>query len=196
MKLTKTLIATASLLAAANAWAVQFVESGDTGQTLATAHTVNMTNQIVGSVDQGTADLYLFFWRGGDFHVNTNISGFDTQLFLFNSAGQGLWANDDGGAGFGLLSQINATLSQGYYYIGVSGYNLDPYSAAGLIFPTSPFTDQHGPMNNSPLTHWAGGSGGGNYWLNFRTEVSEPSLITMLGLGLVVLGFAVRRRKA
>lgn len=183
-------------------------EVGDAGETLGTAQAVaGGTSQIQGSVS-GDADLFSFFWGGGSFYVNTVGSTFDSQLFLFDSTGAGVWGNDDGIAFAGPAYISDANLAAGQYYLGVSGYNYDPYSASGLIFDSYPYDPVYGPNNTAPLSYWSGGSGSGSYSINFQqitssgdpvgdptpTGVPAPLGGGLLALGLMAMG-TLRARK-
>src|SRR4051812_20745378 len=169
MKNTKITAVLAALLISGAAHATPFVEIPDAGQTLGTAQALaGGTDQVIGSVAGGDADLYSFYWGGGAFYVNSVGSPFDSQLFLFNENGVGVLGNDDGIAFAGPAYLQTGSLAAGLYYLGISGYNYDPYSATGLIFQSSPYDPVYGPQNTDPLDHWAGGSGGGSYSINFQ----------------------------
>jgi len=217
----KTKILSAALLAASmftqNAFAVTHVETGDAGQTLGTAQAVaGGVDQITGT-SNGTADLFSFYWGGGAFYANTVGSTGDSQLFLFDSAGMGVWGNDDGIAFAGPAYISDANLTAGLYYIGASGYNYDPRDAAGnLIFQSSPFGPVYGPNAGAgALASWSGGNSGTNYSINFQqitsngtsvggstgtgsgpTGVPEASTLALFGLGLFGLGFTRRNKKS
>ena len=200
IKATGTLLATAiGVLFAGQALAIPITETTDAGQTLGTATTVAAnTTQINGSLSND-ADLFRFGWGGGAFYVSTSLGTLsDTQLFLFNSSGVGIFANDDCSTSV-LSSCITATLAAGTYFLGISAYDLDPRNAANaLLFPSTPFTGQPGPSNTSPLDHWSGSSGDtGTYAINFRTattSVPEPATLSLIGAGLLGLGVLRRRR--
>jgi hypothetical protein len=122
----------------------------------------------------------------------------DPQLFLFDSVGRGLFANDDGGAG--LTAKIEATLTAGIYYLGISKYDRDPLDANGNeIFPDGPFTAQVQPFDpNAILNRWRGVPSEGSSLANYEilltaTPVPTPALLPgLMGMGLGVW----RRRKS
>jgi hypothetical protein len=149
-------------------------EQSDAGEMPATADPsigVSWLNEIRGTLGSQETDMYrVRLCNPGIFSAST-VDGatFDSQLFLFNSAGIGVTANDDS---VGTLSRIDTTCigptQTGGYLLAVSQYNRDPQSAGGLIFPNT-FAGVHcntAAGGASPLTSWVGASGtGGNYSL-------------------------------
>jgi len=211
MKLPNIKIASAmaSLLLPMGASAA-YIEVGDAGQTLATAQAVpGGTSVITGSLTTGTADLFSFNWGGGAFYVNSVGTSWDSQLFLFNSTGAGVQGNDDGISFAGPAYLQLGALAAGTYYLGISVFNLDPYSASGIIFQSSPFAGLYGPNNSDPLSSWAGSSGsGGAYTINFQrvtsdgTPIGDPNPVgvpdggtTLALLSMSLGGIAWARRK-
>ncbi|MFB2892112.1 DVUA0089 family protein [Aerosakkonemataceae cyanobacterium BLCC-F50] len=170
-----------------SAQAATFRESGDAGQTLDTAQNVGGgITQILGNYQNSNADLFSFLWNGGAFSATASAS-FDTQLFLFNSEGRGVIANDDD-ISIGGGSRIATTLSQGLYYLGISGYNNDPVSRGGSIF-TDNWSGVQTPTGSggaSPLSGWTGGGSNGSYQINISETASVPEPASTLGL--LVLG--------
>ena len=117
-------------------------------------------------------DLFEIYINGTSLFSATTVgldtTIFDTQLFLFNAAGAGVYANDDTTA-FNKRSTINApvALTPGFYFLGVSAYGAIPRSggttAAFDMFPNSvddtTITDFTGlrtpnPSVTGPLTNW------------------------------------------
>ena len=80
-----------------------YTESGDAGQTLATAQNAGAfpgtASTISGTIANGNdADLYSFNLAATttlQFALTSTTNGIDTGLFLFNSTGQALFANND-----------------------------------------------------------------------------------------------------
>ncbi len=209
MKL-KTLIISASLLfAAQGAFAIPYNEVGDAGDSLGSAQAAGSANSggiIGGFGGTGDVDMYSFTWAGGGLYIDSfSAFTFDTQLFLFDSAGFGVLGNDDhggacpGAAGSGLQSclDLSAGLSAGTYYIAISSFNNDPLDgAATAMMSCAGFTTQCA-STGGPLASWSGPSGtpgSSSYAINFTpTGVTEPSILLLLGIGLAGLGFARRR---
>lgn len=77
-----------------------------------------------------TAGRYFFDTAGSDV--------VDTQLFLFDAAGNGLtWNNDRSTAPVDTWSALDAFLDAGNYFIGVSMFGLDPFDdLSNSIFDT------------------------------------------------------------
>jgi len=190
----------ATTLTASTAWAIPYFEVGDAGQNLTDAQFVGGgVDVIYGNVGNNSADLFSFYWGGGAFAVNTFGSTADTQLFLFNAAGQGVWANDQAG-GTSASQIIDPALGAGLYFIGISVFDYDPYSSVGAIFPSAPFSGQFGPLNDSPLDYWASYSGhsgpSGDYLVNFSapTALPEPGTLALFAFGLAGLALTRRRK--
>jgi len=216
--LKASLVAATGLLALGEAAsAFTWVESGDAGALLGSSQSVSG----VGSLDFITGgigpadfeDLYEIYIPDGSLFSATltapGSAGFDPQLFLFDSSGMGVYANDDD---VGLLSTLPAGHAEspaapGTYYLAISPYDNDPTSAGGLIFPTFPYGAVYGPTGPggaSPLSGWTGSSfyDSGAYSIALtgaeaaRTPVPEPTTLTVLAIGLCGAGLRWRRRRS
>jgi hypothetical protein len=176
--------------AAAATWA----EVGDAGQLPATAQRPvstalgpmpgNALTEITGTI-AGTAgaDMYRICKLG-----NSNSSATtavapgtlgDPQLFLFNTGGFGLQGNDDIAIA-DLQAELPPTFfSFGVYYLAISGYNADPVSVGGLIFPdTFPgVVGPTGPGGGSPISDWVGTEGTGTYRITLTGYYFCPSFM-------------------
>ena len=177
-------------------------EIGDAGETLASAARVPgpgpyALNRISGFLAPSQADLFRIYVSGGPFGATTvtnTSSFFDTQLFLFDEQGHGIFANDDD-ASLPPQSTIFApgTLSAGWYYLGIAAFGYDPVSSGGLIFPpvdnflvlSTDLRSATGPGGASPLTGFTGvSSEGGAYAIELTgvQTVPEPSSAALVSL--------------
>jgi PEP-CTERM motif len=212
-------------LAAAPAHAVDFTESGDAGQTVATGQTttgaagalVNIFGSLSATND---ADLFLInITNPGSFSAMTVSLGgddLDTQLFLFTLSGAPVFANDDAASGTTLLSALPAghvfgPVAAGLYYIGVSLSGYDPVNLANqLLFATGLPTDTRGPASGLQPATLDGFSGDGfgttgGYNIRFTgaavgsvttiPAVPEPSNVLMLLAGGALVAQWARRSR-
>jgi hypothetical protein len=148
-------------------------ESGDAGGLPSTAQDVGSgaVTQILGSFTGGAdVDVYrVCLTDGASFSASTVAPmSLDTQLFLFDADGLGVYANDDAGIGV-RGSRLPARhrfspTSGGEYYVALSSFNNDPRSAAGEIFPdvfsASLYPDgvvnAAGGGSDEPVSSWVG----------------------------------------
>jgi hypothetical protein len=174
-------------------------ESGDAGDLPATAQDVGSSavTSILGSFATGSdADVYrMCLTDGASFSASTAAAPpRDTQLFLFDADGIGVYANDDTGLGVH-VSRLPANhsfspTSGGEYYLAVSAFNNDPWSGAGLIFPDvfsaslypEGVVDASGPGAAEPVSSWTGAPRGssGPYVINLTgttaCDTTPPSV--------------------
>ena len=175
--------------AAATAASVTWAEVGDAGQTLSTAQVViglpgDTLTAITGNISSASDhDLYdIRITNGATFSattVGTPGTLDDTQLFLFNSAGIGVYANDDDASALGALAERSTlpaggsptAIAPGLYYLLIDASQSYPVSTpatvAGLIFPNFTLTSvpqvastavvgPTGPGGALPLTGYTG----------------------------------------
>jgi hypothetical protein len=122
-------------------------EVGDAGDVRVTANDMgdSAVTRINGSFTGAEdSDLYrICLSTGASFSAST-VGGtlpasLDTQLFLFDEQGYGVYANDDWpNASHGSMLPANHRFSPatgGVYYLAVSQFNRDPQSSLGEIFP-------------------------------------------------------------
>ena len=138
--------------------------------------------QITGTLTQDDRDMYSFFTAGGVFSATVATPSLgpipDSQLFLFDSAGRGLLANDD----YLFLSgpsQITTNLAAGQYFLAISAFDDDPINEQGLIFPTFPDDEliQVGPfvVGGPPITGWIDtGTNPFTYTINLTNAFGSP----------------------
>ncbi len=217
-KFGATCVALSLFAVSANAGSHIWNEQGDAGDLPATAQDVDngggQLSNIIGASFDGV-DMYgivitdpngFSAWTSGDQGGAGGSADFDTQLYLFDSAGMGVLGNDDnpGGAPFhsGITVPANdgtgaAPAGPGNYYIAVSNFGNSPVSAGGQIFDQASFEEisgPDGPGGNSAITGWEGGAGG-NYdiFLTGAAGVPEPATLGLLGIGALAM---IRRRRA
>lgn len=133
-----------TVLFSGHAQAVTFTETDDAGETLSTAQVIPSEPLPLESISgtlAGDADLFQIFLTGGQTFSATTVGGanFDTQLFLFNADGFGVYFNDDSSgtqqSTLPASSQFTPTTS-GIYYLAVSGFDYNPVNEDGVdIFP-------------------------------------------------------------
>ena len=159
------------LTSAPFASAAPVAEVGDAGDLPATAQDVTGTgplDSISGTIEPASdKDVYRICLTGGQTFSATTVGGatIDTQLFLFDSAGLGVYANDDTQDGVLQSTLPSGGLSPsepGVYYLAISTWNYDPVSSEGLIFPDEPITavvGPTGPGGGVPISGWQGDPG-------------------------------------
>lgn len=196
-----------------------YTEVGDAGELPATAQTTTDASQafdeIKGTLSPTTGDsvdMYkIYVTGGGNFSAETvGGAAFDTELFLFDSSGKGVYANDDT-TGFltpSLLPANNALTptAAGYYYLAISQCCHQPFSSGGAIFSDVDGGSGHlllsgptGAGGSFPVSSFGGtfdqNPGGGAYTI-FLTgatiaptvpSVPEPSTFAFMLGGLALL---------
>jgi hypothetical protein len=175
--------------------AITFNEVGDAGNLPAfsqAAGVLPLLTTITGSIGNSTdSDMFaITISQAGTFSattVGTPGTLDDTQLFLFRFPGLGVVANDD--SNFALRSTIPSTpVTPGLYFLGISGFDVDPVSPGGLIFPSSPFGSVFGPSGpggGSAITGWQGSGTTGTYSIALDLQpVPEPGTLLLFGTAL------------
>lgn len=209
--------------------AASFTERRDAGETPDDAVAI-FSDQVspldsISGVLTGDADLFQIFLTGDQQFSATTLNADtllgipidnaigspndllgDTQLFLFDALGNGVYANDDsfGSSQATLPSLSLSPVESGIYFLGISGFDLDPVSAGGEIFPDGPdVVGPTGPGGNAPLLGFAGEStSSGRYTIALTgaqtiaapATVPEPTSVLSL-LTLAVLGLGARLGK-
>lgn len=191
------------------ATAAIWTEVGDAGPLPATAQAVipnESLTSISGTLSPVTdADMYLIFIDGGGTFSATTVGQpgtlFDSQLFLFDSTGRGVYANDDDGSAGG-IGEFRSTLpanhaltprTPGLYYLVITNSGVYPTSApAVLIFPninTGPtfqtaVVGPTGPGGGSPITGYslttAAGIGTYTIALTGASGIPAPASLVIL----------------
>jgi hypothetical protein len=158
-------ILTAALFLALPAGAFAASEDGDAGDLPGTAQ--DLTSAPVDAIDgsiggDSDQDLYRVCLEGGGGFSATTVGGseLDTQLFLFDADGLGVYANDDSEATRqSTLPALDprTPAAPGFYLLAVTPYDRDPQSPAGAIFPAGGgVLGPTGPGASQPLSGWAG----------------------------------------
>lgn len=206
-------------LAAGAAHATAVVEAGDAGQSLGGAQVTagsaainTFSGTLLTTSGSDYADLFrIYLSAGSTFSATTtasawNVNNFDTSLFLFDSTGHGVVANDDDPA-VGPTSTISSSVStSGFYYLAIAGAGYTPVSAGGSIFGSLVGANQvfaTGPGGSGALSGWQSvTSDGDSYEIVMQgayagvvSSVPEPEPALMLLGGLGALGLAARRRR-
>lgn len=197
-----------------------WIEDGDAGSSLDGAQDTTSVGQLtslagsLGGADQ--EDVYRLSVLGADdfsMPVSFGLMGdmdFNPSLWLFDSEGFGVLANDDdpltGGIGARLLTPstdgVTLLLPPGEYFLAITESGNVPLSfrptggGDGIfeeIFFFEDALEVSGPDGagaDNPLAAWSGGDGGGgNYGVVITPAPSSLALLAMSGL------FAGRRRR-
>ncbi|MEO0986125.1 MAG: hypothetical protein AAFY20_11315 [Cyanobacteria bacterium J06639_14] len=222
----------AAILATSPAEAASFTEGKDAGERLSDAVSIlseqSMPLESISGSLAGNADLFQIFLTGGQQFSATTLNpdsliGIpiddtigspndllgDPQLFLFDAAGNGIYANDDSSfsAQATLPSFSFSPVESGLYFLGISSFDLDPVSAGGEIFPDEPadgVVGPTGPGGGAPLIGFAGSSSSmGNYTITLTgaqtiaAPAAVPEPTSILGVWVLgALGIAARINRA
>ena len=150
------------------------------GETIKTAQIVSpgsgiLLQSIFGSLSEtDDVDTYQIFLTGDrTFSVSTvDDAEFDTQLFLFDAAGFGVYANDDHAdcncyqSTLPAENPLTPTLP-GIYYLAISAFGVEPVSEGGRIFSNNDFQAIKAPT----------GEGGTLPLSGFESESSSDGIL-------------------
>jgi hypothetical protein len=185
--------------------------TGDAGKLPATANVTvgsGSLNEICGSMSNTTTggDMYELIINGSTFSAVTAAAPTnglnDPALYLFDSTGAGLDADNDISvsnlqAGFTLTG-----LTPGIYYLAIMPNNQQPEHGNNEIFgnitgTTGTKTPQPGNAHVDGWTNAGTGTTGAAYTITLTDAVfattPEPATMGLMGLGLGLLAFAKRR---
>ncbi len=207
--------------AAASVVSINIAETGDAGDLPATAQVLTGLAGVTYTTITGTttatnevydADMFQITLASvASFTASTTafVAGandFDSQLFLFNSSGVGIAANDDAASGGDQSSLTVSGPLNGTYYLLIDGSGHYPVDSTGkLIFPN--FTDGKtdpsatvAAQSTLPITGYTGNSNeGGKYSIALSVipaAVPEPGTWAFVAAGVAALsvGGKFRRR--
>ena len=166
-----------TLLLAATAQAQTWTEPGDAADLPANAQIPIGTGpltQIIGNLNFGNVDMFeIAVTGGGTFSATATGSAplfLNPQLYLFDAAGRGVYANDDISPPDPMSPPGKAQLPAGHaltpsqpgrYFLAVSTAYVEPVSATGPIFPclgcqATAVVGPTGAGGGSPITAWPG----------------------------------------
>ncbi len=194
MKFVKTaIVSLASLTFAGTALADPITEA-DLGA-------ISGPTTITGELDPREIHWFSFVVNGLTFlDITTNFSTFDTEIGVYDAAGNRVANDDDDGfllastlsfgtgsglllgdpwnlGGNGLAEGENGNLANGLYYLALGEYQTRFYADDFDVRST-------------------GYDRGGRYRITFITaQVSESSTLALIGLGLIGLGLARRKKR-
>jgi hypothetical protein len=193
------------------AFGAPWAESGDAGDLLPTAQVtlgVDPLTSISGTIfTSQDKDIYrIKIIDPATFSASVIAGGTltDSQLFLFDSGGLGVYANDDVTA-VDPLSELPAGHASGpsvagIYYLAISGSDNDPTNAGAEIFTDDP-TGVQIPVIALPLDGWTPTFSvfGGTYTIALTgagyAQVPDPSTALLATGSMGLLGsLGVRRR--
>jgi hypothetical protein len=181
-----------------------WTEIGDAGDLPGTAQVViggGPLLSITGTMNDPDVDMYQIY-ISDPVAFSAYATGFDPQLFLFDQAGMGVYGDDDSGGGFNALlpaGDLYSPTTPGIYYLAISEWNLDPFSAGGAIFFGFPAATPTGPGSGSPVSYWSGGTWGegGEYRIDLtgaQNVIPAPGAILLGSIGVGCVNWLRRRR--
>jgi hypothetical protein len=186
--------------AASGVWNEKNYGGGDAGNLPASADItsgIGPLNTICGNIANSTngVDMYEIDITSSSFSATAsdrNGSSLVPALFLFDSSGDALYADEQG-----TLSGL--TLTPGLYYLAITSDANDPKHSGSTIFSLTP-TGLLTPTSGNPTVDgWnSGGLSGGEYSIALTSaafaQAPEPAAIGLVGAGLLGVGILRRRR--
>ena len=210
------------LLLGRTSYATTFTELADAGNLPGTAQVtsgVGLLTEIKGTLSPENGDIqdmYQIHIDGGGTFSATTVGGvgFDSQLFLFDANGKGVYANDDVVSGDFAPSRLPAghlltPIIAGDYYLAITQCCSVPVSSGGLIFTIAGANHRvvSGPTGlggDSPITGYSGAlvqipTEGGPYQIFLTgahaSVVPEPHAFALMLAGLGMIGLFARQTR-
>jgi hypothetical protein len=151
------------------------LEVGDAGDLPETSQSTpsGALPVIDGVMGDNDVDMYAIYLPNPAAFTATTVGGasFDTQLWLFDSAGKGVAFNDDSSGTLSTIDNSSGCLSgrpAGVYYLAISSYNRDALGCSGrFIWNNSPFITVRcpdGPERTSRVNSWMGSTTAGGIY--------------------------------
>lgn len=143
------------------AWAQTWTEQGDAGDTPETAQSTGSgtLTAIQGNLGTNDVDMYAIHITDPSSFSASTVGGatWDTQLFLFDSNGKGVVAEDDTG---GLQSTIDNTngciQAPGLYYLAITRFNKYPLGCeGGGLWRSNDNNCPNGAESTSRVANWS-----------------------------------------
>jgi PEP-CTERM motif len=207
--------------------ATTFTELGDAGNLPGTAQVMNgigLLTEINGTLSPANGDaqdMYRIYIDGGRTFSATTVGGvgFDSELFLFDGSGKGVYANDDVAFRDFAPSTLPAgnpltPITAGHYYLAITQCCSAPISAAGQIFTVvgpnhRAVSGPTGAGGDLPVTGYSGlfsqiPTVGAPYQIFLTgahftaapvSAVSEPHTFALMLAGLGMIGLSARHRR-
>jgi PEP-CTERM motif-containing protein len=205
-----TLRAAPLCTAGAGIWNEGDAGEGDAGKLPGSANItvgVGSLTKICGSLDNSGSggDMYEIMITNSTFTALTagiGVNGIDDPaLYLFDSTGHGLYANNDISAASTQAGFTLTGLTPGLYFLAIVPDNQQPEHGTNLIFGdiTGTNTTVFTPViSNTRVDGWTNsGDSSGDYSITLRNAAfattPEPATFGLIGLGLGLLAFARRR---
>jgi hypothetical protein len=189
---------------------------GDFGQTdagkmpksanITTSNTGGDLTRICGNLADPTngVDMYEILITGL-FSAATSGRGAnpiaDPSLFLFDSTGHALLANDDA-CGCLQAGLFDVPLLPGLYFLAIAVSGQEPENKNGKLIFGNTFAGSTGPVfpqvNNTNLDSWSGnGNASGQYLIDLAgaqfAQTPEPATIGLIGASLAWIAFRLRK---
>ncbi|MGB7323352.1 MAG: Ig-like domain-containing protein [Rubripirellula sp.] len=140
-----------------NAWTLQ--------TNVEIANSTTRPHQTVNGIGDGTYDYFSFTVQnaGDTATFDIDAGAFDTELHLYDAAGNPVDGNDDAGGDVGSTSNLDSYITHtfavpGVYIIGVAAFSsqTSPGGITGATVPNGGFYRLHVSLDNAPVTNVSG----------------------------------------